>query len=216
MTRFARILAELSDPTDTPSPFALASLADCDWPDSVDSPGAVFLVRVARDVAEWVGQWDTPDDARDALSNFGDQAHEIADSAIPVYTHERWQTFDDLAAWREDISEYGGTDDLTNAAGVALYMIAERLVRALAEELAEALDEDDEEQDERPDGSTVYFTRDPDDGYYTATTSNGTQIGPDRFETIEDARAYLAELDDDEDNAPAMRPSDFGIPEVTA
>jgi hypothetical protein len=84
---------------------------------------------------------------------------------VPIYTHERWQVFVDLQAYQEDVSEYGDADDLTNAAGVALYMIAERLVHALATELSDALDADADEED-------------------------------------------------GEDNAPPMRPSDFGIPEV--
>jgi hypothetical protein len=150
-TSFARILSELSDPTATEggnvngwnehSPFALASLADCASPDSVDSSGARFLARVARDVAE---RFIDTDDYTGPLGELesGDGAHEIADSAVPVYTHERWQTFVDLAAYNEDASELGGdASDLTALAGVALYMIAERLVQALAEELSEALDE---------------------------------------------------------------------------
>jgi hypothetical protein len=207
---FRAILAELSDPTARTqdegfhdhSPFHLASLADCASPDSIESPGAVFLARVARDVTDYVSDAEDAD-PRDALANVSDWSHGIADSAVPVYTHERWATFVDLGAYNEDVSDYGAMDDLTNAAGVALYMIAERLVHALAEELSEALDADaaeredadDEEQDTRPDGSTVYYTRDPSDGYYTATTANGVQIGPGRFETLEDARTYLASLD---------------------
>jgi hypothetical protein len=159
---FARILSELSDPTSSTgmhgwnehSPFALASLADCASPDSIESPGAKFLGGVARDVADraqpYTTSEPTPADVyRARLDELtGDDAHELADSAVPVYTYDRWLTFVDLAAWQEDISDYGSTDDLTNAAGVALYMIAERLVRALAEELTEALDTDSEESED--------------------------------------------------------------------
>jgi hypothetical protein len=150
-TTFARILSKLSDPSaivdnvrHDHSPYHLASLANCGSPDSVDSPGAAFLSSVARDVADRVN--DDPAVAREDIADLiEDGAHEIADSAVPVYTHQRWQTFVDLQAYQEDTSEYGAIDDLTNAAGVALYMVANRLVLALAEELTGALDEDTDE-----------------------------------------------------------------------
>ena len=155
--RFATILTELSDPTagewNEHNPFCLASLADCASPDSISSPGAAFLASVARDVAEHVESYVAEGDPGYRLTELReDGSHEIADSAVPVYTHERWQVFVDLAAYNEDASELGATaDDLTGAAGVALYMIAERLVHALADELSEALDEDDDEDDEEPE-----------------------------------------------------------------
>jgi hypothetical protein len=165
MTTFARILAELSDPSaivddvrHDHSPFHLATLADCASPDSVDSPGAVFLARIARDVAEWVeGYMDANPSERPGSIDMGDAANEIADGAVPIYTHNRWATFVDLAAYVEDVSELmsDAGDDLTAAAGVALYMIAERLVTTLAEELSAALDADDEEDDEEPGGVIV-------------------------------------------------------------
>ena len=212
VSEFARILAELADPmtedrdhvTNGHNPFHLATLADCYSPDSSDSPGAQFLARIARDVADRLVDSDEAEGSRYVLTELteGDAAHEIADSAVPIYTHDMWATFADLGAYNEDPTGEGlasPDDGLSKLAGIALYMIAERLVRALAEELTEALDadadSDDEEQDTRPDGSIVYYTRDPADGYYTATTSHGIQVGPGRFETVEDARAYLASLD---------------------
>lgn len=158
-TEFARILAELSDADRTPddggsmhehSPFQLATLADCYSPDTWDSPGARFLARIARDVADYVA--DDADGARDTIGELtdGDAAHEIADGAVPIYTHDRWATFVDLGAYNEDVTEFGEPDgsDLTAVAGVALYMIAERLVRALAEELTEALDADEDDTED--------------------------------------------------------------------
>jgi hypothetical protein len=73
----------------------------------------------------------------DPSEDIGDTAHEIADSAPDVYTSARWAEFVDLAAWNEDVSELmpEAGNDLTGAAGVALYMIAERLVYALHSEL---------------------------------------------------------------------------------
>jgi len=178
-TAFARILSELSDPTaltedvrHSHNVFQLATLADCYSPDSDDSPGAAFLARVARDVADRVNEEAGTDVIRDLVSDLTeDGAHEIADSAVPIYTHERWQAFVDLGAYNEDTREFGAMDDLTDAAGIALYLIAERLVRALAEELTEALDEDDDSDD---------------DGYWIVAGLDGEQLaGP--FATEQEA-----------------------------
>ena len=68
-----------------------------------------------------------------------DDIAEVADSAPSVYTAARWAQFADLAAWNEDIADYGPLDDLTASAGVALYMIAERLAAALVERWGEEL-----------------------------------------------------------------------------
>lgn len=160
MSTFATILAELADPTarlgdeyNSHNPQQLADDAGCGNPDSPDSPGAKFLAGIARDVADYFDS--APDDRPDTFRSInaeltdGDGAHEIADGAVPAYTHERWQVFVDLGAYNEDPTEIGATaDDLTEAAGVALYLIASRLVAALAQELAEALDEDDEGEDD--------------------------------------------------------------------
>ncbi len=108
----------------------LAQMADCASPDDEHSPGATFLLRVQDDMAErftWAADNDEVVDE--------DAAHEVADSAVPVYTHQRWQVFGDLCAYQEDITDYR-TDaaDMTATAGVALYLIAERLAFALLEE----------------------------------------------------------------------------------
>lgn len=117
------------------TPYMLAKLAGCASPDSETSPGAAFLERVASTVDDY-----SHDSDRDWI-------HEAADGAVPVYTYDRWLTFVDLAAYQEDISELGmrACDDLTDAAGVALYMIADRLLQALVDEDDdERADEDDE------------------------------------------------------------------------
>jgi len=108
----------------------LARMAGCYSPDTDDSPGARFLSRVQDDVIEL--------ESDGALDE--DSAHEIADSAVPIYTRELWSTFVDLGAYCEDASELGATaDDMDACARVCLYMIAERLASALIEES----DEDD-------------------------------------------------------------------------
>lgn len=114
--------------------YQLAGLADCASPDSPESDGAKFLESVRDAVVEEIEANGVEDwEDRDGI------LHEIADNAPDVYTHTRWSEFVDLAAYNEDISEYGEYgNDLTQAAAVALYMIAERLVRALFSEAADA------------------------------------------------------------------------------
>lgn len=116
--------------TDKLNAYHLARLAETYSPDSLESPGAHFLASVADAFEEY---------ERDAD---GDWLHEAADGAVPIYTHERWQVFVDLGAYNEDISDLGATGDATQDAAIALYMIAERLLSALAA----AADEDDEEE----------------------------------------------------------------------
>lgn len=99
-------------------------------PDSPDSPGAEWLMLVERAAGD--------------IERDEDGISETADAIVPVYTHQRWLVFVDLAAYQEDPSGLGAdTSDMTAAAGVALYMIAERLLTALLEDRDE--DEDDED-----------------------------------------------------------------------
>lgn len=118
---------------DTYTAWRLARLAGCCDPDAADSPGALFLDSVQS----------AYNDAVDEGCYGEDSPQEIADSAVPAYTHELWKVFVDLGAYtKRTYPELGATtDDLTQCAAVALYMIAERLVNALHE----ARDEDDED-----------------------------------------------------------------------
>ena len=142
----------------------LANLAECGSPDRPDgigcappadlstvrpSPGAKFLRSVADDM-DWRIKYYFDDDPREhdprehepweLVDLLADEIAEVADGAVPIYTGERWAVFADLAAWQEDTTEYGATgDDLTAAAGIALYVIAERLARALVEKWGEEL-----------------------------------------------------------------------------
>lgn len=137
----------------------LANLADCESPDRPDgigcappadpstvrpSPGAKFLRSVADDLAERIayifGDGDLDPRAADLEREIEDEVYEVADGAVPVYTGERWAVFADLAAYNEDPGDIGGWPaNLTDAAGAALCMIAERLARALVEVWAEEL-----------------------------------------------------------------------------
>lgn len=103
------------------SPWGLARLAGVASPDTLDSPGAIWLLRVAR---ESVGI------APDAIRI-------TADRLVPQYTREIWRVFVDLAAYNENVTDVDGPiTDMTQAAGVALHLIAERLLRVLIEERA--------------------------------------------------------------------------------
>lgn len=112
--------------TETRTPWQLARMAGCADPDAIDSPGAAFLRNVESatiEQCEYAGAWD-PDDA-----------HEIADGAVPVYTGDLWRTFTDLAAWVEDLDEAGGSSggDMSADAALALYLIASRLAYAVGD-----------------------------------------------------------------------------------
>jgi len=112
------------------TPYELALLASCASPDTPDSAGARFLRRLAsaaQEVAEEYRQNQTPEDDWD----YNGELSELADSAVPIYTHELWSVFTDLAAYREDPTDLITGVDLKNldkVACVCLYIIAERLV----------------------------------------------------------------------------------------
>ena len=135
----------------------LANLAGCGSPDRPDgigvsppadlstvdpSPGAKFLRSVADDLAERIAYVfaDLDPAGCDLTRELDEEVQGVADAAPSVYTFTRWQEFTDLAAWQEDATELGASaDDLTAAAGIALYAIAERLALALVESWAEEL-----------------------------------------------------------------------------
>lgn len=122
--------------TETYTAYRLANMADCACPDNSESPGALFLRSIAFDYAERKEYGEVDEDT----------AHEIADGAPSIYTYTRWQQFVDLGAWQEDLDELGGpTNDMEQNAGVCLYLIAARLVAALA---AEDEDEDEDSDDD--------------------------------------------------------------------
>jgi hypothetical protein len=130
--------------------YHMTNLADCASPDSLESPGAIFLTSVRDAVAEaidWRRENNEPTDLDGFQYDGGD--HEIADGAVPVYTYDVWRTFTDLAAWQEDPTELGAdASDMEQAAKVCLYMIASRLVTALVEEYGGTDDDDDETEED--------------------------------------------------------------------
>ncbi len=114
---------------------SLANMADTACPDTQESAGAQFLLRVQ----DWVNE---ALEYEEDLEDVRDRSGEGADGAVPVYTGEIWSAFVDLGAYREDPTELGcDGSDMDQAARVCLYMIADRLIHALLDE-AEAEDDD--------------------------------------------------------------------------
>lgn len=114
--------------------FALAGMTDAGHPDSFDSPGAVWLEQVGRAA---LAVWRTDGIAGD---DWSDVAHELADDMVPIYTHELWTVFVDLAGWQVDTQDYGQPEDMTQGASWALYEIARSLVWSLFEDWAGEVD----------------------------------------------------------------------------
>lgn len=127
---------------DNRNPYQLAMVAGCETPASLESPGALFLLRIQDAVREVIDENGDRDDL-----------FEQVDSAVPIGTWELWRTFVDLAAWQafDDYREDSGTNDVSNAHGdgmtaqaaVALFTIGERLADQLFEEREDNDDEED-------------------------------------------------------------------------
>jgi hypothetical protein len=114
--------------------FRLALEADVGAPDAVDSPGAQWLNTIREAAVEFYeyNKEDGDEDVDDGL-------HLVADGIIPVYTHEAWLVFTDLAVWAEDLLEHSlpPEEDMTRRAMMLLYNVAERLSRTIYTQLVE-------------------------------------------------------------------------------
>ena len=112
----------------THSVITLATLAGCGQPDSVDSPGAEFLIAVM----------DAVEDAIDNNEDDEGTLNEIANDAPAVSTHEKWAQFVDLRGYRVDTTDQYGdrisARNLTDHANGVLVVIADNLIRALVAE----------------------------------------------------------------------------------
>lgn len=122
--------------------YQLANMAECAGPDTNTSPGAIWLAMVAYDALELVEGWDRK---AQTLEELEDDIPERVDQLVPIYTYEKWQVFVDLAAWTEDISDLGEPEDMDQGASYALYIIAERLIRAIVEDQADRVEDEEEE-----------------------------------------------------------------------
>lgn len=112
----------------------LASLASVTSPDTESSAGAEFLRSVEDGVRDALRSTDEYAQSDDWAS---DTASEIADQAVPIYTHQLWATFLDLAAYGE-VEEVQGMgyeaislDEPEKLPSVCLFVIAERLATLL-------------------------------------------------------------------------------------
>ena len=106
-------------------------------PDTLESPGARFLEGVRDALVEWV-EYNRSEDIESLVEKAQDDAFEQVDACVPVYTHQIWQTFTDLAAYHDEaVYEFDG-GSMTEQASYVLARIAERLFVALAEEYVEA------------------------------------------------------------------------------
>lgn len=142
-------------------------VADITGPDSETSEGARF-VSLVRDALVEALEWKVENDDVDlaqAARIVREDSHELADAAVPVYTHNRWLTFADLAAWQVDVSEYAsGDQDMTTLAGIALYEVARQLVDELCQFVEEQwyeLEDQGEDDDEPDDTQDVALDADP-------------------------------------------------------
>lgn len=113
----------------TTNVYDLARIASVYTPDSETSPGADFLRWVRDSYVEAREEGRLEERSRDDLF------HEIADGAVPIYTHPMFLTFIDLGAYEEDPSELiGPFTEVIDGARASLYIIALRLVEALVDE----------------------------------------------------------------------------------
>ena len=112
--------------------FRMSNEAGCGSPDSPESPGAGYLISVRDAIFEHLDGIGTEwyDDTLDAFIE--NSLVEVVDGLVPIYTSEIWATFVDLAGYLEDMDELAGPDsDMEARAQIAMYLIGERLARAL-------------------------------------------------------------------------------------
>ena len=97
------------------------------------SNGAEWLEQVARGWLDY-----ERDEAIEYGTDLDEAIHQAADGAVPIYTGHRWEVFTDLQGWQfsEEIAQEFGPlpTDMTEAIGVVLYVLAERLIYALEAE----------------------------------------------------------------------------------
>jgi hypothetical protein len=119
------------------SPNGLAVLADChNDNDAADE----FLIGIRDAVIELTDEIGADDWQRLAVENYAGAIDELRDSAVSVYTWEKWQQFIGTRAWSEDLSDWmPDTTDLDKLAALALYSIAQRLAVALVAEIADCV-----------------------------------------------------------------------------
>ena len=131
--------------------YHLSDVAGVQGPDNRESPGALFL-RTVRDST--VDFYTEVDEVRRGILETGDDVwwhehtHHLADEAVPLPTHRRWQVFTDLCLWSDesvldipaltrDVSAGRGEEvDMTAQATAVIYEVAHRLVWIILTELS--------------------------------------------------------------------------------
>jgi len=131
----------------TPGPYALANWADVAGPNNLYSPGAEWLEAVHTEALELIEQIEEEGWSVKLLLKDGDALDlitESADRVVPIYTHKIWSVFVDLAAYQEDLSDFGPIEEMEQAAMVSLYLIAERLISATLWDWADRAGDEEE------------------------------------------------------------------------
>jgi hypothetical protein len=120
----ARALARVRDVT----LIDLTGLAGTPW--DLDDVGTRWVESIIEDVAETI-EYANPKGPEDIDRLADEWATEMADGAVPIYPDDLFRVVLSLQAWHEPIDVFGTPRDLLDAARRAVYMIADRIVRAL-------------------------------------------------------------------------------------
>lgn len=119
----------------------LNTMAECLSPDKLDSDGANWLDGIRDEALEVM------DDKDFDLDMFMDEdVSRIADRAVDYLEsrsiYRKWSVFTELGGWQEDLGELGdlGTENpMDKGANWALYLIASKLLVAIAQEITGAI-----------------------------------------------------------------------------
>lgn len=117
-------------------------------PESDTSDGGEYLHTCVSSAVEMINEvegeyWEdaTTFDGERFADVVADMISERADGLVPVYTSDIWKTFVDLQAWLVDISDYGEIEDMEKGAAMSLYVIAEAVLRGVAEKYTDWAEE---------------------------------------------------------------------------
>ena len=126
--------------------YHLSDVAGVQGPDNRQSPGALFLLTVRDSTVDFYTE--ATDEHRGTVEAGDDEwwhehTHHLADEAVPLPTHQRWQVFTDLCLWQDDDLAIVGDRDhlgakisLTDQATGILYEVAHRLTWTILTELS--------------------------------------------------------------------------------
>jgi hypothetical protein len=145
---------EFTDALSAESAYELATYADCQSPDTLDSPGARYLAAVRDAVVRAISDGEIMREGTGAMiaaaTDRGEVISRIADEAHLIYTYNKWQAFTDLCAYQraDDVAEDMGTPGgMDQWADLCLYSIAEDLCNTVCRELDEQCGEDSDGDD---------------------------------------------------------------------